>query len=113
MPIFRAGDVVLVSFPFEDNLHKAKLRPAVVIANSHKNLEIAILKVTTQPPRSKSDYVILEWESAGLLKPSTVRVSKRIVVNTAAIVQTIGRLTAKDLNNVLAIYKNNNNYYLR
>lgn len=74
---FEFGDLVLVSFPFSDQLGNKK-RPAVVVSSdayNRKRLDVILMAVTSQVRRAPGfgDVVIRDWEGAGLLKPSAVK----------------------------------------
>jgi mRNA interferase MazF len=67
------GDVVLISFTFSDE-SGAKLRPAVVVSSGsyHRGRQEAVIAaVTSQTDRLLiGDYLIADWQRAGLLFPS-------------------------------------------
>ena len=76
MTNFEFGTVVLVPFPFTNQL-ESKQRPAIVISSNdycqHKN-DIILIAVTSQ---IKNDLLFAElpienWREAGLLKPSLI-----------------------------------------
>lgn len=74
---FEFGDVVLVSFPFTDQVG-SKQRPAVIInskAYSQDKSDIILMAITSQI-RAKATFgeVIIEnWKIAGLLKASVIK----------------------------------------
>ena len=106
MSEYKTGDVILVNFPYEDDLLQSKLRPAVVLTMSDDKLRVAALKVTTKVVRNESDCAINNWESAGLLKPSVIRTAKGASITASAIVRQLGTLSNKDLLEMLKTYKN-------
>ena len=69
------GDVVLVRFVFSDE-SGAKLRPALVISSRdyHRaRQEVIVAAITSNVARQLfGDHVVLDWQGAGLLLPSTV-----------------------------------------
>lgn len=74
---FRRGDVVLIPFPYTD-LSAAKTRPAVVVSSEAYHAarpELLLAYVSSQLSQADPtiDYVLADWKSAGLLKPSFVR----------------------------------------
>ena len=96
MAIPRAGDVILVPFPFRDKAAEST-RPAVVLSATayNKQGDVVVAAITTHPPRSPMDYVLQDWKAAGLAKPSTVRMLIATIAQTR-IVLTIGHLTDRD-----------------
>jgi len=74
MTDFEFGDIVLVPFPFTDQT-SSKNRPAVVVSSStyHCNRpDIVILAITSQLHASSQigPFLVTDWKTAGLLKPS-------------------------------------------
>ena len=74
---FEFGDVVLVPFPFTNQMAPKK-RPAVVISSRRYNLErpdIIVMAITSQirPAPSLGEVWMRCWEEAGLLKPSAIK----------------------------------------
>jgi len=74
---FDFGDVVLVPFPFT-NQAASKRRPAVVVSNAAYSSirgDLVVMAVTSQlrAEQSLMETPVTEWQSAGLLKPSTVK----------------------------------------
>jgi mRNA interferase MazF len=70
---FEFGDLVLVAFPFSDQLGNKK-RPAVVVSSDAYNRQrpdVILMAVTSQVRRARGfgDVVIRDWERAGLLSP--------------------------------------------
>lgn len=70
------GDVVLVVFPFT-NLQATKKRPAVVISNAacqQGRPDVILMAITSQirQPLAFGDYLLTDWQQAGLLKPSVL-----------------------------------------
>jgi mRNA interferase MazF len=99
MPI-ASRDVVLVPFPFRDRLAE-KTRPAVVVSSDlyHSQGDIIVAAITSYPSRFATDHSIADWQSASLLKPSTVR-SVVVTLATNRVVLHIGRLSDNDWNEV-------------
>ncbi|HUQ68573.1 MAG TPA: type II toxin-antitoxin system PemK/MazF family toxin [Planctomycetaceae bacterium] len=90
------GEVVLVPFPFRDQLAE-KTRPAVVVSGTEFNRsgDVIVAAITSHPDRGAFDIALGDWKAAGLQRPSTVRM---LLATLAAdrIVLTIGRLTPAD-----------------
>lgn len=95
----RRGDLVLIPFPYTD--HSAtKTRPAVIVSSDlyhqvHSEFLLAYVSSQLTQADSRLDYVLLDWESAGLLKPSFVR-PKIAAIDPALVVHRIGELSSRD-----------------
>ena len=86
-------DIYVADVPFED-LPQSKLRPVIILADSV--LVVECLKMTSKPPRP-GEYVLQKWYEAGLLKPTTVQISKRLLLNHNALRKRIGTLHPIDI----------------
>jgi mRNA interferase MazF len=97
---FNPGDVVLVPFPFRDQLGE-KTRPAAIVSdttfNQHGDLVVAA--ITSISPRTAFDYTIVDWKAAGLLVPSTIRMLLA-TTSQGRIVHVLGKLSASDWDEV-------------
>ncbi|MBI2766460.1 MAG: type II toxin-antitoxin system PemK/MazF family toxin [Chloroflexi bacterium] len=73
---FRRGEVVLVPFPFTDQSGQ-KVRPAIVLSGEVHNSvrpDIIVGALTSNIGRSGAfDYVLTDWEAAGLRFPAASR----------------------------------------
>ena len=96
--MYRLGDVVLLEYPYTD-LVGVKLRPAIVILDTNDS-DVIVVRVTSQHWESEYDIEIADWEFAGLLKPSIIRVHKIATLETRLVRRQLGRLNQKDLNNL-------------
>ena len=74
MERFRAGEVVLMSFPFS-SLSEMRRRPALVLMDTGDE-DIVVARITSQIVRDTFDIELLKWREAGLLLPSVVRLHK-------------------------------------
>lgn len=86
-------DICIANVPFED-LPQSKPRPVVVLED--KTVTVYCLKMTGQPPRP-GEYPIKRWKEAGLDKPTTVRISKRLSLPAKNILKRIGSLHPVDI----------------
>lgn len=103
MTTYNRGDVVLVPFPFS-NQTATKKRPAVVISSSfynEKTNDIVILAVTSKVEKSTDvgEGLIADWQSAGLLKPSSVKPAIS-TIEQVLVLKKLGGLTANDISSV-------------
>ena len=94
MTTYRPGDAVLVSFPFADQRQRKK-RPAVVVADTGDN-DLVVPRVTTQRYTTAFNLPIADWQEAGLLAPSTVRLHKLATIEKSLIGLRLGSLSAND-----------------
>ena len=97
------GSVVLIPFPYSD-LSTRKTRPAVVVnsmAYYNARAELLLAYVSSQITQAHStlDYLLVDWQSTGLLKPSFVR-PKLAAIDPNLIVHQIGNLSDSDLQQV-------------
>lgn len=100
MTTYKFGDVILVPFPFSDQVGKKK-RPAVIVSSNEYNqrrLDIIIMAITSQikPALSFGEAAVIEWQKAGLLKesilkPTITTIDKNLVINK------LGHLSTKDI----------------
>lgn len=92
-------DIYIVDFYYEDSPGKSKQRPALVLGEG--NIAYMFAKITSKnKQRSKYDYVIRDWELAGLKEPSVVRLDKRLILNNEHVHKRIGHLSKYDEENV-------------
>jgi mRNA interferase MazF len=98
MTDYKKGDIVLVSFPFTD-LTTTKQRPALIISpeqyNQGADVVIAFITSNLNSPRRYRDYPIKEWQTAGLPKPSIVRM-KFATVEKGIVIKKLGEIQEKD-----------------
>lgn len=97
---FQRGDVISVRFPFSDASGR-KLRPAVVLSTAgyHDDWdEILVAGLTSRTPRAQrpTDYLLQDWQAAGLPQPSWAR-SHLATVHRNLVIAKLGQLTARDL----------------
>jgi mRNA interferase MazF len=104
----RQGEIVVLPFPFADRLGE-KTRPAVVVSSNTYNAsgpDIIVAQLTTRlaVPHRPGDYVIEQWEQAGLRAASLSR-ARLSTVGSSRVTRVIGRLTRGDLRRVIAELK--------
>ena len=96
---FDFGDVILVRFPFTNQL-ASKQRPAVVVSGEAYNSErpdLVMMAITSQlrAPVGLGEVLISDWEAANLLKPSAIKPVFATIEQTL-VLKTLGRLQAVD-----------------
>ncbi|MCC7354291.1 MAG: type II toxin-antitoxin system PemK/MazF family toxin [Anaerolineae bacterium] len=94
MTTYRRGDIVLIRFPFTSGAEEKK-RPALVLADTGDDDSVAA-RVTSQPGDTAYDVTVTDWQQAGLLLPSVVRVHKLATLEKGRIARRLGTLTDRD-----------------
>jgi mRNA interferase MazF len=108
MTRYSKGDVILVPFPFSDQT-TTKKRPAIIISSdTYNNIsqDIIIMAITGQT-RSHigiGEFLIEDWQSAGLLKSSAVK-SAISTIEQRLVMKILGRLSPKDLTTLEKVLK--------
>jgi mRNA interferase MazF len=98
----RAGELWLIDFPFSSGVG-SKRRPALVLWVDGPDAVMAV--VTSAGRRSDSDVPLRDWEEAGLLAPSTVRLRRVDTFETSLLIRRLGRLTEHDANELRGAWK--------
>ena len=93
------GDVVVVPFPFTDQT-AIKRRPAVVVSSEAYNRErpdVILMAITSQvrPAPAVGEVAVVEWRSAGLLKPSVIK-PLVTTMETSLVIRQLGKLGSDD-----------------
>ncbi len=95
----RFGDVIVVPFPFTDQT-TIKRRPAVVISSDRYNLErpdLILMAITSQlrPTATVGEVAVVQWQAAGLLKPSVIK-PLITTIEAGLVIRQLGALVADD-----------------
>jgi len=94
MKIYNPGEIVLLLFPFSDS-SEGKRRPALVLFDTGDD-DLVVARITSQITQTEFDVEILEWQKAGLLVPSVVRVHKLATLEKSLVERKLGTLTPED-----------------
>jgi mRNA interferase MazF len=99
MTAFEFGDLVLVPFPFTNQV-AIKKRPAVIVSSLAYNQarpDIVIMAVTSQlhPIPAHNEVRISQWQAANLPKPSAIK-PVFATIECALVIRYIGRLGVND-----------------
>ena len=88
-------EIWLVDMPFDEGI-SSKIRPALVIDAQH--LYILVGKMTSHAPRRNFpyEYALVDWQGAGLHCATTLRLSKRLKLETSKFLKRIGTLQPVD-----------------
>jgi mRNA interferase MazF len=111
MGAFAAGQIVLILFPFSD-LSRAKMRPAIVLADAGRG-DWILCQVTSNPYGDEKALEIAEidFKSGSLRVTSYARPGKLFTANKSLIAEKIGILNTKAserlLEAVIKIFQNN------
>ena len=92
------GDVVLIAFPFVEDA-RVKKRPALVLLDTGDD-DVLVARITTRLYQSPYDVKLAEWQAAGLLAPSVVRLHKLATLEKEIVERTLGKITATDSESV-------------
>lgn len=101
--------IVLVPFPFTDEL-TSKKRPVLVLNSesfhSKTGLIIgAMITSTIKSPFWPGDYEIGEWQQAGLLHPSKLRLGKIVTLDASLILKHFGYLSDPDISKIKKLFR--------
>lgn len=100
MVIPKAGDVVVLPFPFSD-LSESKVRPAVVLARANKS-DWILCQITSNPYGDAQAIVITQTDfKSGMLRlQSYARPSKLFTANEGLIISIEGTLKLEKLKEI-------------
>ena len=98
MTTYKAGDVLLVSFPFVSGSRRT-LRPALVLLDTG-DADVLLAKITTQAHPSQHDMALADWQGAGLIAPSFLRLHKMATLEKRLVDRVLGHLQPQDRNQV-------------
>ena len=97
------GSIVLLRFPFTDNVGYKK-RPALVLRD-YEDGDILVCRITSKVCNSEYDIYLNDWLKFGLKLPSVVRVHKMATLETDMIETIMGKIDHDILINIKVIYK--------
>lgn len=104
MTDYNQGDVLLLlKFP-QTNLEKEIKRPAFVLADLGDE-DIIVARITGELYKSEYDYEIKDWQSAGLLLPSVIRLGKIATLHKRFVNKKLGNLSQNDIKKIKEIIK--------
>ncbi len=95
--IVQPGELWLANIRFTD-ASASKVRPVLVLWLDA--LDVVVAAVTTAGARSALDVPIVDWNSAGLRKPSTVRLSRLDCLEGVLLFRRLGQLSTADCGRV-------------
>ena len=95
MPAHNQGEVLLAWLVFSDG-QGAKRRPVLVVHDFGDD-DLLVVPITSQRARVVTDLILLDWKSAGLKLPSTVRVEKLATLEKTCVARKLGVLPSAEL----------------
>jgi len=87
---YKFGEIVLVKFPFTDNL-TFKKRPALVIKDTQDG-DIIVCRITSKPYDTLYDIELKDWSKCGLQFPSVIRIHKIAALEINTIDKKLGAI---------------------
>lgn len=94
MQYYQPGSIVLLMLPFSDTT-TSKLRPALVLLDTGDK-DIVVSRITTQMYKTNFDVEIIEWQQAGLMRASVVRLHKLNTLAKSSVNRILGTLESND-----------------
>lgn len=94
------GSIVLVPFPFSD-LSVKKRRPCLILSRSEpkglpNHLVLAMITSNLNGLEFPNDVKVKDLASAGLPKPSIIRLDKMVTLESSLVLKNLGVLEEKD-----------------
>jgi mRNA interferase MazF len=95
MPSYSKNEVILVRYPFS-NLSGSKVRPAVVVNDSHSSQDVIIVPLTSKVASLLAgEFEIADWQAAGLNVSSAVK-RGLYTIHQSLVMKVIGKLSNRD-----------------
>jgi mRNA-degrading endonuclease toxin of MazEF toxin-antitoxin module len=87
------GEIYLCSFPFTSGA-ASKVRPVLVLFDLRA--DVVICRISSGNYSSALDVSVKDWISAGLAKPSVIRLNRIVTAEKSFVNRRLGELTAAD-----------------
>lgn len=88
------GDVLLLTFPFSD-ASGSKRRPALTLLDTG-DADVLVALISSHPARDNYDISLRDWQAAGLLLPSVIRIHKVATLEKSLILRSLGQVSEYD-----------------
>ncbi len=104
---YKQKDIVLIQFPFADDVTKNKKRPALIISNDSVNIiNHAYLCIKITSAIKSEPYVSFEIKrgmlaGSHLTKPSELRLNEMVYVNESSIIKKISEIDDRTLKRII------------
>jgi mRNA interferase MazF len=107
--MYKQGEIVLVPFPFNDNLQVTKQRPAVIISKDSINKRSYIVaKITSVTNKSAFGIPLYEKDTDIKMDKASEMITNEIMtVSDRIIIRKIGSLKSHSLETLLNVVKDN------
>ena len=103
--MYKQGDIIIVPFPFSDNLKKYKYRPAVIVSNQKSNdldEDVLICPVTSTIRDNDFSYQLEEKDTDEALPvQSEVRCNKIVTIRKSLIKRKFNFLKQQALREII------------
>jgi len=87
------GDIFICRFPFTSGA-MSKPRPALVLFDL--GVDVVIRRITSTLHRGALDVPVSDWASAGLAKPSVIRLDRLLTAEKTLLGRRLGSLSTID-----------------
>lgn len=104
MSHYKQGDIVLVPFPYSEDLSQSKPRPALIVSNTHLEInEVICVQITSNVSRNELNDVFLNENDTlpALPKKSVVRTHLIHAIDKTIIIKKIATINDDKLLRVL------------
>lgn len=86
--------MILLKLPFSDAV-TFKLRPVLILLDTGDD-DVIVARITSQITQTAFDVEIIEWQQAGLMRPSVIRLHKINTVEKRILDRQLGILQPHD-----------------
>ena len=107
--MYKQGDIIIVFFPYSDDINTSKLRPAIVVSNELSNgldNDIIICPITTRLRQSRFSFPL---SNEDLLQPlpkdSEVRCNKFATIRSSEVLKSVSALKAAKIAELAEVLK--------
>lgn len=103
MSSYKQGDIILVPFPFSDDLAQTKPRPALIVSNDELKNEVICVQITSNISRNEPTAVFVNVEDVSIPLPanSVIRCHLISTIATKIVIKKISSLSEDKLQRVL------------
>jgi len=91
------GDIYLCEFPFTSG-QDSKKHPVLVLFDLQD--DALVCRITSVPRAGDLDIPLADWEAAGLLKPSVVRLDRLVTAEKSILIKQLGSLSKTDADRI-------------
>jgi len=95
------GEIIICQFPFTSGA-VSKVRPALVLFDLQQ--DVLICRVTSAQSRGSLDVVLVDWQAAGLLRPSVARLDRVVTAEKSVLIRRLGVLSSRDMESVRSVW---------